>query len=116
MNHGKNYQIADFEKISPVNCSCGQTQRAFLDDQDKTASFHIVKISESGRKHYHKKMTEIYYILDGEGILELDEDEIILRKGISVMIKPGCKHRAVGNLTLINVPVPAFDENDEWYD
>ena len=32
------------------------------------------------------------------------------------MIKPGCRHRAVGDLTLINVPVPAFDSEDEWFD
>jgi mannose-6-phosphate isomerase-like protein (cupin superfamily) len=63
--------------------------------------------------HYHKKTTEIYYILEGNGILEIDDDEIKLKKGISVLIKPGCRHRAIGNLTLINVPIPTFDVDDE---
>jgi hypothetical protein len=49
-------------------------------------------------------------------MLELDHDKIKLKQGISVMIKPGCRHRAVGNLTLINVPIPTFDKDDEWFD
>jgi mannose-6-phosphate isomerase-like protein (cupin superfamily) len=116
MNNAKNYNIADFSKIDPVSCPCGQTQRAFIEDRDQTATFHIVEISQTSRKHYHKKMTEIYYVLSGKGILELDDDQIELVSGISVMIKPGCRHRAVGNLTIINVPVPAFDHEDEWFD
>jgi mannose-6-phosphate isomerase-like protein (cupin superfamily) len=116
MNDEKGYKVADFETISLVACPCGSTKRAFLDDHDKTASFHIVEISKHSRKHYHKKMTEIYYVLEGEGILELDDDEITVKEGTCIMIKPGCKHRAVGKLKLINVPIPAFDENDEWID
>ena len=34
----------------------------------------------------------------------------------SVLIKPGCRHRAVGDLKIVNVPVPAFDPEDEWFD
>jgi mannose-6-phosphate isomerase-like protein (cupin superfamily) len=72
-----------------------------------------VTVTENNRMHYHKKTTEIYYIFDGNGILEIDNDEIKLKKGISVLIKPGCRHRAIGNLTLINVPIPMFDVDDE---
>jgi hypothetical protein len=32
------------------------------------------------------------------------------------MIKPGCRHRAVGDLRILNIPVPAFDPADEWFD
>jgi hypothetical protein len=30
------------------------------------------------------------------------------------MIPPGCVHRAVGNLRIINVPMPPFDPADEF--
>ena len=33
-------------------------------------------------------MTEIYHVLDGEGTLELDDDRVELKPGITVMIKP----------------------------
>ena len=116
MNDEKRYKVADFDTISLVDCRCGSTKRAFLDDHDKTATFHIVGISKDNRKHYHKKTTKIFYVLEGDGILELDDDEITLKKGTCIMVKPGCKHRAVGKLKLFNLPIPAFDEDDEWFD
>ena len=32
------------------------------------------------------------------------------------MATPGCRHRAVGRLKIINIPIPAFDSGDEWFD
>ncbi|MDB5294927.1 MAG: Cupin domain protein, partial [Phycisphaerales bacterium] len=34
----------------------------------------------------------------------------------AIFIKPGCRHRAIGNLKIINVPIPAFDPADEFFD
>ena len=34
----------------------------------------------------------------------------------SILIKPGCRHRAVGKMKIVNIPVPAFDPRDEWFD
>ena len=116
MTESKKFQTVDFAQLKEIPCPCGLTKRAFLNDVDQTASFHIVKIKKKSRKHYHKKTTEIYYVLEGDGFMELDDDKIPLKKGISVMIKPGCRHRALGDLTIINVPVPCFDEEDEWFD
>ena len=28
----------------------------------------------------------------------------------------GCHHRAIGKMRIINVSVPAFDREDEWFD
>ena len=34
----------------------------------------------------------------------------------TVLIKPGCRHRAVGTFRIVVVLVPAFDPDDEWED
>ena len=114
-NGKKKYLVADMENILPTPCPCGQARRAFIELGNDTASFHIVDISENSRPHYHKKMTEIYHVLEGKESLSLMMTEIDLKPGITVMIKPGCIHRAVGNLKLINVPIPTFDPTDEWF-
>ena len=59
MNEEKKYKVADFSSIIAQPCPCGETKRAFLDDPEQSASFHIVTIYENSRVHYHKKMTEI---------------------------------------------------------
>ncbi len=111
-----NYSITSFDAVDPVPCPCGTSQRAFMDDADGVASMHVTTISEDSRTHYHKTMTEFYYVLEGEGTIELDGESFPLKPGMAVKIKPGCRHRAVGNLKIINVPVPKFDPEDEWFD
>ena len=111
-----NYTVAQLDEIEPVQCPCGMTRRAFNAEADPVASIHMVDIDRHSRVHYHKKLTEIYLVLEGEGHLELDGERLPVRPLTAVMIKPGCRHRAVGNLRIVNIPVPAFDPTDEWFD
>ena len=55
-------------------------------------------------------------MLEGEGHIELDGERVPDKPMTTVYIKPGCRHRAVGRLKIINIPVPAFDPGDEWLD
>ncbi len=108
------YSVVDLNGVEPVECPCGLTRRAFLDDVDGTASMHLVEIKKDAATHFHKRLTEIYYILEGTGVLELDGERLPVRPGMAILIKPGCRHRAIGELKILNVPVPAFDPDDEW--
>lgn len=110
------YSVVHLNDVTPVPCPCGMTRRAFTDDPDKIASLHVVDISVDARTHYHKKLTEIYYILEGTGQMELDGELLDVGPGATILIKPGCRHRAIGKMKILNVPVPAFDPNDEWFD
>ena len=102
-----NYMVADLNAIDAVRCPCGWAKRAFASPENQTATMHLVSIEQDSRVHYHKKMTEIYLILEGEGFMELDGERIAVRPMMAIFIKPGCRHRAVGNMKIINVPVPS---------
>jgi mannose-6-phosphate isomerase-like protein (cupin superfamily) len=102
--------------LPPIACPCGETRRAFADDPNGAASLHIVDISADAQTHYHKRLTEIYYVLGGEGEMELDGQRHPVQPGDAILIKPGCRHRAIGRLNVINVAIPAFDSSDEWFD
>lgn len=111
------YQIARLAEIPATPCPCGTAKRAFMNDRNDVASMHLVRIKRDSETHYHKRMTEIYYVLEGEGHIELDGQSHPLSPGTAVMIQPGCRHRAVGEgLLILNVPVPKFDPEDEWFD
>ena len=112
----KSYMISQIDDLEPRECPCGFTRRAFLSPDNRVASLHVVDISTDSQVHYHKKMTEIYLVLQGEGQMELDGNIVPIRPYTSVLIKPGCRHRAVGTLKVAVIPIPAFDENDEWFD
>ena len=112
----RKYSVVNLDDVTPVPCPCGMSRRAFTDDPDKIASLHVVDISIDAKTHYHKKLTEIYYILEGAGQMELDGELVDVGPGSTVLIKPGCRHRAIGKMRILNVPVPAFDPEDEWFD
>jgi mannose-6-phosphate isomerase-like protein (cupin superfamily) len=112
----KRFQITRPSELPAVECPCGQSRRAFLDDSDGVASLHITDISVDARTHYHKRLTEIYYILEGSGEMELDGERHAVGPGDAILIKPGCRHRAIGRLRVIVIPVPAHDPEDEWFD
>ena len=111
-----NYHLAQLDATPAVRCPCGHARRAFADLPGAVASLHVVEIEQDSRTHYHKGMTEIYLVLEGEGFFELDGERIPVKPMSAVYIRPGCRHRAVGRLRIVNVPVPAFDERDEWFD
>ena len=111
-----NYFISHLDEVSPVRCPCGLARRAFADAPGNAASLHVVDIQHDSRTHYHRRMTEIYLVLEGEGEMELDGELIPVKPMTAIYIRPGCRHRAIGPLRLVNIPVPAFDEADEWFD
>lgn len=92
------------------------SRRGFATPENAVATIHLVDISIDARIHYHQRMTEIYLVLEGEGFIELDGERIPARPMMSVLIRPGCRHRLVGRFRIVNVAIPAFDPADEWFD
>ncbi len=111
-----NYLVAQMESIETIACPCGFTRRAFTEDVDQIATLHLLDVQEDARVHYHKKIAEIYLILEGEGFMELDGELIPVQPMSSILIKPGCRHRALGQLRVALTAIPAFDPDDEWFD
>ena len=112
----KRYKISHLADIEAAPCPCGFSRRAFMDDDNETASIHLVDIKKDSQTHYHKKLTEMYLVLEGEGQIELDGELFPLRPMTAVLIRPGCKHRAVGEMKIVNIPIPKFNPEDEWFD
>ncbi len=111
-----NYSIAQLDEIAATRCPCGWARRAFAEIPENAASLHVVDIQRDSQTHFHKKMTEIYLVLEGEGQMELDGQLFPIKPMTAIYIRPGCRHRAIGKLRIINIPIPAFDPQDEWFD
>ena len=45
------------------------------------------------RLHFHKKQTEVYYVLEGEALLDMKEKEFLAKPGDAFICGPGDKHR-----------------------
>jgi len=75
---------------------------------------HAVNI-DGAREHYHKRSTELYYVLDGEGVVLLNGDEHPVRKGSLVHIPPGVVHGAKGRMRVLVVGIPDIADDDLYF-
>ena len=113
------FVMTDFSEIEGVPCPCGSAKRGLAAEGNATCTLHRVTISKNAKIHYHKKLTEVYYFLEGEGHMELDDESHPVNPGMAVLIPPGTRHRAVvgnGEMVILNYVTPPFDPEDEWFD
>ena len=84
-------------------------------DDDVAAWAHVVDI-DGAKPHYHRRGTELYYVLEGEGSIVLDGEEQPIRKGSLVHIPPGVVHGAKGRMRVLVVGVPDISDEDLFFD
>ena len=72
---------------------------------------HAVDI-DGARPHFHKRSTELYYVLGGEGLVILDGVEHEVKAGSMVHIPPGVVHAAKGRMRVLVVGIPDIADDD----
>jgi mannose-6-phosphate isomerase-like protein (cupin superfamily) len=72
---------------------------------------HAVDI-DGAKLHYHKRSTELYYVLEGGGSIMLDGVAHEVSRGSLVHIPPGVVHGARGRMRVLVVGIPDIAEDD----
>jgi len=111
---GGGFVIRDFGEVEPVRCSCGWVRRALTGEHNDRLSVHVVDIEADSKAHFHKTLTETYYVLEGTGRIELDDQAYDIHPGMVIHIGVGTRHRAVGRLKILNIVTPPFDSDDVY--
>lgn len=120
MNHLKpnSPALVRHESEAPTERStCGWRHR-LISREDQAlgvaAWAHAVDI-DGARAHYHKRSTELYYVLEGEGTVLLDGVEHSVRPGSIVHIPPGVVHGAKGRVRVLVVGIPDIADDDLFF-
>jgi len=83
---------------------------------NKHASDFLIYIKKHVPAHYHESHTEIVYIIEGTATMQLDEQEIKMKKGDYIRILPGQVHAVEVTskmpLKVLSVQTPEFDGSD----
>jgi mannose-6-phosphate isomerase-like protein (cupin superfamily) len=74
---------------------------------------HAVDI-DGAKPHYHKRSTELYYVLEGSGSVLLDGREQPVSRGSLIQIPPGVVHGARGRMRVLVVGIPAIADDDDF--
>jgi quercetin dioxygenase-like cupin family protein len=68
------------------------------------------------QEHVHKVQEQVYYVLEGEGILTLDDKKQLMRPHDYVYVPPGIRHSftntGTDGLVFLVVTTPADDEEE----
>jgi mannose-6-phosphate isomerase-like protein (cupin superfamily) len=99
------YLRRDPADITPWSETCGAIRPVIEASDEAAAEVHHVEI-DGAKLHYHARTDEIYYVIDGNGSMKLDDDEIELHPGVVVYVPRGVKHKAIGKLTVLVVCIP----------
>ncbi len=104
----RGYLVRRVQDAPTVPCPCGLSTRPLTAADGGVCNLHVTFITDSVR-HYHPACTEVYYILDGFGKMELNE---------VIYIEPFTWHRLYSpeGVRTIVVGVPAYRLDDEFYE
>lgn len=110
--------VIDLNSLPGVDCPCGVARRAFADRDEFPGTVHLTRISRQAREHYHRAHTEVYVVLEcQEGAsIELDGRTHPVAPQTAVLIPPGVRHRACGEMKVLILCTPNFDPDDEHFD
>jgi mannose-6-phosphate isomerase-like protein (cupin superfamily) len=86
-------QVTHRKDTNPFITKDGSEIREFYHSENMSLAEATVKVGRATERHYHKTSEEIYYILNGKGLMELETEKREVSKDHVIIIPPKCKHR-----------------------
>lgn len=111
--HDRPIVVKDVANLSPQFTSHGIGEKLVLLANDETSSaitqIAITKLHEGEdvESHLHETMDEHFLFLDGEGIINIDNKEIICKPGRFILVPASYNHRirAITEMRFITIGV-----------
>jgi len=116
-------EIRNREQQAPFTTKDGSTIRSLLDLSNAPVvhqSLAEATIPAGGqtRRHHHKRSEELYYVLSGRGVMEIDGATQEVAGGDAILIPPGAWHqiRAMEPLSFLCCCAPPYAHEDTYFD
>ena len=107
--------IRNVKDIESVRGVCGFRRTLVSGEDTPVANVSHLQIDNS-RNHYHKQMTEFYYVLKGSGEIVLDGERRHIQAGELAVIPPGVWHTSEGDMEVLIVGVPPMETEDVHFE
>jgi mannose-6-phosphate isomerase-like protein (cupin superfamily) len=86
-------QVIDKIKLKPFITKDRSEIREFYRSQNMSLAEAIVEVGQTTEYHFHKISEEVYYMLEGKGLMEVDDDKEEVSEDQAVVIPPRSRHR-----------------------
>lgn len=88
--------------------------------KNQSLALAVVAPQKRTKLHHHKNSEEVYFVLEGDGIIYLDGKEFKAEKNNAVLIKTGLKHNIKNTgskeLKFLCISSPAYNHDDTLLD
>lgn len=79
-----------------------------------------IGVGQATTAHHHRVTEEIYYVLVGQGLMEIDGQSRTVKPGDAIAIPPGATHRLTNTgsseLRILCCCAPAYEHSDTYLD
>lgn len=98
----------------------GSTIRELHHTQAQSLAEATLEVEQATERHYHRVTEEIYFVLKGQGKMEIDGETSQIRPGDAVLIPPGAWHTLENNgtseLRILCCCAPPYAHDDTFFE
>ncbi len=116
--------VTQIEEQKPFTTADGSTIRSILDFtnapvESQSLAEATLPASSSTERHYHKASEEIYFILEGNGEMEIDGEKRSVGPGDAILIPSGTWHQITATsetrIRLLCCCSPPYSHEDTYF-
>ena len=117
-------EIRARDRAEPFTTKDGSTIRELLGNatapvRNQSLAEATLAPGQKTERHYHAESEELYYVLEGEGVMEVDSERARVGPGDAVLIPPGAWHQieagGASQLRFLCCCAPAYRHEDTYF-
>jgi mannose-6-phosphate isomerase-like protein (cupin superfamily) len=114
--------VLNVSSQKPFSTKDGSRIRSILDSTNapvlnQSLAEASVAAGSATERHYHKKTEEFYFLLEGEGTMEIDEETRPVVPGDAILIPAGAWHQITASTALrfLCCCAPPYSHDDTYF-
>jgi mannose-6-phosphate isomerase-like protein (cupin superfamily) len=112
--------IASLARVEPYATKDGSTIRELHMSAVQSLAEATLEPDQATERHYHRASEEIYFVIKGSGMLEVDGERRTVRPGDAILIPPGAWHTLENNgtseLRILCCCAPPYSHDDTFFE
>jgi mannose-6-phosphate isomerase-like protein (cupin superfamily) len=107
------------DRAEPFTTKDGSTIRELMHAANQSLAEATLAPGEETQRHYHAASEELYYVLAGEGEMEVDGERSAVFPGDAILIPPGARHQitaGASELRFLCCCAPAYSHADTFFE
>jgi mannose-6-phosphate isomerase-like protein (cupin superfamily) len=112
--------VTSIDAVEAFVTKDGSTIRELHHTDVQSLAEATLEVEQATVRHYHRVTEEIYFVLKGQGRMEVDGETTHVRPGDAVLIPAGAWHQLENNgtseLRILCCCVPAYSHDDTFFE